>query len=216
MEAVYNGFISKHVNRRASNPMAQLLARTRVTPNQITWAAFGIALVSFVSFIFGWNIIAGILVQLSAIVDNIDGSVARIKGMSSTFGGFLDSVLDRYADILIMLGLILWSLSNETYPGIWLVGFIAIGGTICVSYTRARINSNERPLFDKGFKSIASRDTRLFLIMLGAVTGQAYFCLMLIAALTNLMVFYRLIYMYQHLKHKDEVFESTSQSDEAV
>ncbi len=203
METVYDGYISKHINRKMSEPMARLLAKTRVTPNQMTWAAFGIALLSFVSFILGHNIIAGILVQLSSIVDGVDGSLARLKGMTSEFGGFLDSVLDRYADILIVLGLTLWSLSHETYSGIWLAGLLAITGTICISYTRARISPNHRHLFDKGFKSLASRDIRLFLIMLGAVIGQAYFCLIVIAVLTNVVVFYRLIYMYRYLGQKD-------------
>jgi len=198
MEAVYDGYVSRYVNRKASEPMAQLLAKTRITPNQMTWTAFGIALLSFVSFIFGLNIVGGLLVQLSSIVDGVDGSLARLKGMTSTFGGFLDSVLDRYADILIVLGLTLWSVTHETYPGIWLAGFLAITGTICISYTRARFGSNHRHVFDKGLKSLASRDIRLFLIMLGAVTGQAYFCLIVIAVLTNLVVFYRLIYVYRH------------------
>jgi len=61
----------------------------------MTWAAFGVALLAFISFIFGQNIVAGLLVQLSSIVDGIDGSLARLKGMTSEFGGFLDSVLDR-------------------------------------------------------------------------------------------------------------------------
>ena len=147
MEAVYDGYISKHLNRKASEPVAQLLAKTKITPNQVSWAAFGIALLSFISFIYGLNIVGGILVQLSSIVDGIDGSLARLKGMTSIFGGFLDSVLDRYADILIVLGLILWSLAHETYPGIWLAGFLAMAGTICVSYTRARIGADYRHLF---------------------------------------------------------------------
>ena len=199
MEAVYNGYVSKYLNRRASEPLARLLAKTRLTPNQITWAAFGVALLSFVSFIFGHNIIGGLLAQLSCIVDCVDGTLARLKGMASTFGSFLDSVLDRYADILIVLGLTLWSFFHESYPGIWLAGFLAITGTICISYTRARIDPEHRHLFDKGLKSIASRDIRLFLIMLGGITGQAYFCLIVIAALTNLVVFYRLIYIYRRL-----------------
>ena len=199
MEAIYDGYISKHINRKASEPVARLLAKTAITPNQMTWVAFGIALLSFISFIFGQNIIGGLLVQLSSIVDGIDGSLARLKGMTSKFGGFLDSVLDRYADILIVLGLTLWSLSHETYPGIWLAGFLAIAGTICISYTRARIGSSHRHLVDNGLKSLASRDIRLFLIMLGAVIGQAYFCLIVIAALTNLVVFYRLAYIYKYL-----------------
>ncbi len=203
METIYNGYVSRHINRKMSEPMARLLAKTKVTPNQMTWAAFCIALMSFLSFILGYNIIAGLLVQLSSIVDGIDGSLARLKGMTSEFGGFLDSVIDRYADILIVLGLTLWSLSYESYPGIWIAGFLAIVGTICISYTRARINPNHRHLFDKGLKSLASRDIRLFLIMLGAVIGQAYFCLITIATITNLVVFYRLIYMYRYLGQRD-------------
>jgi CDP-L-myo-inositol myo-inositolphosphotransferase len=214
METVYDGYISKHINRKMSEPMARLLAKTKVTPNQMTWAAFGIALLSFVSFVLGNNIIAGLLVQLSSIVDGIDGSLARLKGMTSEFGGFLDSVLDRYADILIVLGLTLWSLAHETYSGIWLAGMLAITGITCISYTRARINPDHRHLFDKGFKSLASRDIRLFLIMLGAVIGQAYFCLVAIAVLTNLVVFYRLIYMYRYLGQKDNRSKPSSQSSE--
>lgn len=214
METVYDGYISKHINRRMSEPMARLLAKTKVTPNQMTWAAFSIALLSFVSFVLGYNIIAGLLVQLSSIVDGIDGSLARLKGMTSEFGGFLDSVLDRYADILIVLGLTLWSLAYETYSGIWLAGMLAITGIICISYTRARISPNHQHLFDTGFKSLASRDIRLFLIMLGAVIGQAYFCLVIIAVLTNAVVFYRLIYMYRYLGQKDNRPKPSSQSSE--
>ncbi len=215
MEAVYDGYISKHINRKMSEPMARLLAKTKITPNQMTWAALGIALLSFASFVLGHNIIAGILVQLSSIVDGIDGSLARLKGMTSEFGSFLDSVLDRYADILIVLGLILWSLSHETYSGIWLAGFLAITGIICVSYTRARIGPSHRHLFDKGLKSLASRDIRLFLIMVGAVIGQAYFILIVIAVLTNVVVFYRLIYMHRYLGKTGNQSESISKSREA-
>ena len=202
MEAVYGGYISKYANRKASEPIARLLAKTRITPNQVTWVAFGVAFWAFISFIFGWNIIGGLLVQLSSIVDGIDGSLARLKGMTSTFGGFLDSVLDRYADILIVLGLTLWSLSQEINPGIWLAGFLAMTGTICISYTRARIGPDYQHLFDKGLKSLASRDIRLFLIMVGAIAGQAYFCLIVLAALTNLVVFYRLLYIQKYLGQK--------------
>jgi phosphatidylglycerophosphate synthase len=134
--------------------------------------------------------------------------------MTSEFGGFLDSVLDRYADILIVLGLILWSSSHETYTGIWLAGLLAITGIICISYTRARISPNHRHLFDKGLKSLASHDIRLFLIMLGAVVGQAYFSLIVIAVLTNVVVVYRLVYMYRYLGQKDNQAKPVSQSSE--
>ncbi len=202
MEAVYDGYISRHVNRRLSGPMARLLAKTGVTPNQVSWAAFIIAGLSFTSFILNQHVVGGLLAQLSSIVDGVDGSLARLKGATSSFGGFLDSMLDRYADILILLGLTLWSVAHEAYPGIWLAGFLAIAGTISVSYSRARISANYRHRFDSGPQSLASRDIRLFLIMVGAIAGQAYFCLIVIAALTHLVVFYRLFYHYRYLKEE--------------
>jgi len=203
MSGVYGGFISRHINRKLSEPVAKLLARTRLTPNQATWGAFGIAVLSFVSFALGQNILGGVLAQLSSIADGIDGSLARLKGMTSLFGGFLDSVLDRYADALIVLGMILWSLARGGYQGIWLVGFLAIAGTFSISYTRACIDPEHRRLFDKGFASIASRDIRLFLVMVGGIVGQIYFCLLAIAVLTNVVVLYRLVYSYRRLHSKD-------------
>jgi len=199
MHPVYDGFISKHINRKLSEPIARMLARTRLTPNQATWGAFGIAALSFASFVMGYNILGGILAQLSSIADGIDGSLARLKGMSSAFGSFLDSVLDRYADALIVLGMTWWALSHEGYPLVWLVGFLAIVGTLSVSYTRARVDPEHRLIFDRGLPSISSRDIRLFLIMLGGISGQVYFCLLALAILTNLVVFYRLGYSRRYL-----------------
>ena len=200
MATAYDGYVSRHINRRISDPIAKLLAPTRITPNQISWAAFGLAILSLFSFICNWNIAGGLLAQFSSIIDGVDGSLARLKGMSSSFGGFLDSILDRYADILIMLGLTIWSASNEVYPYIWLVGLLAITGTIGVSYSRARVSAELRQHFDRGYLSLASRDIRLFLVMIGAVIGQGYFCLIVIGTLTHLIIISRLIFAYRHLR----------------
>jgi len=200
---IYDGYVSRYLNRRISDPLARLLARTPVTPNQVSVAAFGISILSLVCFVLGQNIAAGLLVQLSSIIDGVDGSLARLKGMTSAFGGFLDSMLDRYADILVVLGLTLWSVANEAYPGIWLIGFLAATGTICVSYSRARIGTSHQHLFDSGLQSVASRDIRMLVIAVGAVAGQGYFCLVAIAVLTNLVVFYRLVYGYRYFRNEN-------------
>ena len=200
MTSVYDGYVSRYINRKISDPIAKLLTRTRITPNQISWASFGLAVLSFLSFIYNWNIAAGLLAQLSSIIDGVDGSLARLKSMSSAFGGFLDSILDRYADILIMLGLTIWSVSNEAYPYIWLVGFLSITGTLGVSYSRARISAELRNYFDRGFLSLASRDIRLFIVMIGAITGQGYFSLIVIGTLTHVIIISRLIFTYHHLR----------------
>lgn len=203
IESIYNGYVSRHLNRRLSDPVSRLLAKTPLTPNQASWAALAVAVLAFASFVLGWSIVAGVLVQLSSIADGVDGSLARLKGMASDFGGFLDAVLDRYADALILLGLTLWSVNNEAHAGTWMVGFLAITGTASVSYTRARIASNRRHLFDRGLQSAASRDIRLLLIAVGAIVGQAYFCLIAIAALTNATVFYRLACAQRYLMRDD-------------
>lgn len=213
MNEVYNGFISKHLNRRLSEPVARLLSKTRVTPDQVTLVAFAIAVTSCGVFAIGLNIVGGILVQLSSIADGVDGDLARRKNMVSQFGGLLDAILDRYADAAIVLGMTLWSLANETYPGIWLVGFVAAIGTLAVSYSRARVSPEHRPFFDRGVASIASRDIRLFLIMLGGVIGQVYFCLLLIASLTNGVVFYRLICAYRFIGVKNGESSSLSSKE---
>ncbi len=200
MAATYDGYVSRYINRRISDPIAKLLARTRITPNQISWAAFGLAALSFLSFIYNCNIAGGLLAQLSSIIDGVDGSLARLKGISSAFGSFLDSILDRYADILILLGLTMWSASNEVYPYVWLVGFLSVTGTIGVSYSRACISAEFRHHFDRGFLSLASRDIRLFIFMIGAIIGQGYFCLIVIATLTHLMIISRLIFTYRYLR----------------
>lgn len=171
-------------------------------------AAFSIAIASCISFVLGLNIVGGILAQISSIVDGVDGGLARHKNMSTQFGGLLDAILDRYADAVIVLGMTLWSLANETYPVVWLVGFIATVGIMAVSYSRARVGNEYHAFFDKGFASIASRDVRLFLIMLGSVIGQVYFCLLLIAFLTHVVVLYRLTYASRFMRNNDRTLKS--------
>jgi len=198
MASVYDGYVSRYMNRRISDPIAKLLVRTRITPNQISITSLVLAVFSFLSFIYNWNIAAGLLAQLSSVIDGVDGSLARLKGISSEFGGFLDSILDRYADMLVILGLTIWSASNELYPYIWLVGFLSITGTMGVSYSRARVSSELRHHFDKGFLSLASRDIRLFVVMIGAIIGQGYISLIIITVLTHLVVISRLFFAYRH------------------
>ena len=203
MEPRYDGFVSRYLNRRLSDPVASVLARTPLTPNQASLGAAAIGVSSLVSFLLGQNIIGGILAQLSSVADGVDGELARLKKMASPFGGFFDSVLDRYADALIVLGMTFWAASHETYPGIWVAGFLAVAGTLCVTYTRARAPGATRNIFDRGLASVASRDVRLFLVMLGSILGQVYITLLVLAALTNVIVLYRLLLAYVHLGRGD-------------
>jgi phosphatidylglycerophosphate synthase len=179
--------------------MARWLTGTAVTPNQVSAASLVIAVASFVAFWWGNNILGGLLAQVSSVVDGVDGDLARAKGMMSAFGGFFDAVLDRYADAAIILGMTLWSVQHETWPGIWLVGFSAIVGSVMISYSRARAEASTGVSFKLGIVSLASRDVRLFLIMVGSMVGQVYWTMLLLAVFTNFIVLARIIVSWQRL-----------------
>ena len=195
MEGVYDGFVSHHLNRHISRPIARALTHTPLTPNQVSFISLGVAIGSFVGFVYGYYIVGAILAQASSIVDGVDGDLARAKNMTSAFGGFLDAILDRYADAIILLGLTVWaakSVGGDLEVYVWITGFLALSGSFLVTYTRARIDHVPRNFFDKGITSAASRDVRLLLIMIGALTGQGFATLIVLAALANMVVVLRL------------------------
>ena len=155
---------------------------------------------SFITFAYGHPIAGGLLAQASSIVDGIDGDLARLKGMTSTFGGFMDSILDRYADALIILGLTIWAAGDDSRLHVWLIGFWALAGTFVFTYTRARIEEAQRSVFDGGMRSAASRDVRLLVVMIGALAGQGLVTLTVLALLTNSVVLLRLVAARRVLK----------------
>ena len=192
-DEVYDGFVSRHLNRRISRPIARFLAHTPATPNQVSFAAIAVALGSMVCFIYGLNVPGALLAQASSIIDGVDGDLARLKNMASEFGGFMDSILDRYADAVLYTGLIIWAAQTTDSNLVWVFGFWALAGTFVVTYTRARIQGLPRDVFDRGIASIASRDIRLFVLMIGALSGQAFATVIVLAALTNAVVLIRLV-----------------------
>ena len=200
METVYDGFVSRNLNRRISRPVARLLVRTPATPDQVSVASLGIALASFFCFAYGYNIVAALLAQTSSIVDGVDGDLARMKRMGSAFGGFLDSVLDRYADALIILGLTVWAAGDAATTYVWLAGFWALAGTFAVTYTRSLIASADQTLFDRGITSAASRDVHLLIVMMGGLAGQGLATLLVLAFLANSVVALRLFSARRVLK----------------
>ena len=191
MATIYNGWISRHLNRRVSEPMARLLARTPATPNQVSVGAFLVAVGSMAAYIAGVGYLGGILAQISSIVDGADGDLARLKGMTSAFGGFFDAVLDRYADAAVLFGLTYWAADGNGL-GVWFVGFAALAGTFAITYTRARIETVPGRPFDTGLASAASRDVRLMIVMIGSIAGLGFTTLLAISILTNSVVALRI------------------------
>ena len=188
------GLVSKHLNRRASRPLAKLLAGSPVTPNQVSVASFAVALASLALFLSGHIIWAGLAAQTSSIIDGVDGDLARLKNMSTRFGGFFDAVLDRYSDVAILAGLAYWSSEFESSvsPGLaWSLGLLAISGSLILSYTRARAEASLGVTFSGLALFLGSRDLRLLVVMIGALIGQALAALAVIALFSNGVVAYR-------------------------
>jgi len=188
------------LNRKISRLITRFFVPTGITPNQITFISFSIALLSSAAFTVGFNILGGLLAQLSSIVDGVDGEIARLKGLTSPFGAFYDAVLDRYADAAIILGMILWALRSEDRPGTWLFGLLALLGSLMISYSAARSEASTGMRFDHGLSSFPSRDIRLFIVMLGSLAGQVYWTLVLLAVLTNFVVIHRILSLRSKLK----------------
>ncbi len=195
----YDGLVSRHLNRKISRPMTRLLAPTGITPNQVTFISFLLALLASAAFALGSRVLGGLLAQLSSIVDGVDGEIARLKGLASPFGAFYDAVLDRYADAVIILGMVLWAVRFGSWPGAWPLGLLALLGSLMVSYTAARSEASTGVRFDHGLASFPSRDVRLFMVMLGSLVGQVYWTLVLLAVLTNVVVVYRVLFVRSRL-----------------
>ena len=192
--SVTEGFVSTHINRRFSRPIARLLSKTPITPNQISFLSFVVAIGSLSLFMTGHNIWAGIAVQTSSILDGVDGDLAHIKNMQSKFGGFFDAILDRYSDFAILGGFTFWALRFEAKFDDAIVlsaGLAAILGSFMISYSRARAEVSFGKPFSGFMGSLASRDARLFIVMIGSIVGQGAATLVFLAAITNLVVVLR-------------------------
>ena len=195
-----DGVVSKYINRRFSKRVSKRLVNTNLTPTQITVMSFILAMVSAAFFFLGeykYLIIGGILAQASSIIDGCDGEVARLKFLKTDYGAFVDSILDRYADGIILLGLIFgyWMLNGGI--SVWIIGFFALTGSFMISYTNARFEN----IFEKSVKTRIPirRDMRLFIIMIGAFFNHVLAMLLLLAMLTNIEVFRRLFLMQREV-----------------
>ena len=135
--------------QRVMMPVGRALARTGITPNMITGFTVLVALVSAWFFAMG-DLLTGLLFMiLTVVMDMFDGAVARAAGLATKFGATFDHVLDRYAEFLFMLGLMMGPLITTTIPWWiagdsfipWFWGFFTLFGMIMASFTRAKAES---------------------------------------------------------------------------
>jgi choline kinase/phosphatidylglycerophosphate synthase len=166
-----DGPVSRWLNRPVSTRLTIFLFRhvPSVTPNLLTVASFLIATAAALLFVSGQLVIGALLVHLSSILDGTDGELARLRSSLSAFGGLLDSVLDRLADILLVLTL---GFLLPSAPINFALTVMAVFGVVLVSYVSQ---------LTKGYGQIArlrvefpwaTRDVRLFTITVGGLALQ--------------------------------------------
>jgi CDP-diacylglycerol--glycerol-3-phosphate 3-phosphatidyltransferase len=175
------------------------LALLGFSPNFLTflglliniWAAF-----LFAAGNFRWG---GVVVIAAGLFDMVDGRVARETNQVTRFGGFFDSVLDRYSDLGVLVGLLVYyaSINRNFYV---VLTAIAMTGTVLVSYTRARAE-NIIPKCKVGF---LERPERVVLIIIGALVNRMAHVLWILAVLSNITVISRMYYTWLETNRSPE------------
>ena len=185
--------------------LVRLLTGTRIHPNVLTAIGLGINGVAAWLFAQGEFFSAGIVVLCGAVFDLVDGPVARETNRVTRFGGFLDSVLDRYSDLILFMGLLVYYAGINRFFYIVLTA-VVMTGAVLVSYTRARAE-NVIPSCKAGF---LERPERIVLIIIGALFNRMAPVLWVIAVLSNITVIHRIV----HTWHETRTLDSSSPLEE--
>ena len=196
-----DGPVSRHLNRPLSVRISRRLVNYGITPNQISLFSFLCSVLVAGLFALGGYpalLLGGFLAQFASVFDGCDGEVARLKFQTSPYGGWLDAVLDRYADALLLFGLTWHAYADKTDSLILLTGFLAIIGSFMVSYTADKYDRLMRARIQHGKGFRLGRDVRVFLIFLGALLNQTALTLVVIAAVMNIETIRRVIICRDH------------------
>ncbi len=188
--------MARYVNRPLSIRLSRRLVQYAITPNHISVFSFGCSVLAAGLFVLGSYatlVAGGVLAQFASIIDGSDGEVARLTFQSSTYGGWLDAVLDRYADAFLLFGLTWYAYADTPQGLVLVIGFLAIIGSFMVSYTADKYDHLMATQISRGRGFRLGRDVRVFLIFLAAICNQVCLVLGVIAVLMNLETIRRLI-----------------------
>jgi len=174
-----------------------------LTPNRVSATGIVLAFLSALAYT-AWQtntfylLLATVLLLLSGFCDALDGMLARLYHETTPFGGFLDSLLDRYADAVVYAGIIIGGLCDP----LW--GLTALIGSLLVSYTRARAEATGIKMESIG---LAERAERIIILATATVTAAFWqpktvmnAGIILLAVLSNLTVLQRSLHVYKKLK----------------
>lgn len=182
--------------QKAMHPVGKAVGRMGLSPNLTSMLSVVVAGLAGL-FFFSHNLVWGtIFIALSGALDMIDGAVARATGKASRFGTVLDHVLDRYAEFLMMLGII-----GGGYVG-WYWGLFSLFGMAMASYTRAKAESVGVERCEVG---LAERQEKLIILMMGAIGSVFYqgaleLASIIVGLLSHITVVQRLTYARNNMR----------------
>ncbi len=179
-------------------PLGSAAKKIPFTPNTLTLVGFIITI--YASYVLMKDLrTGGILVLAGGVFDILDGVVARVNGKSSKFGAFLDSVLDRYSDAIILLA-IAWNLDAKMEHVGVLICLGCLIGSFLISYTRARAEG----LGIECKHGLMERPERVVVISFGAIAGLIIPVLWILLILTHITVFQRMYHVWKALSVRNK------------
>ena len=189
------------------------LALTRISPNVLTF--IGLIINTAAAILFGYAkehnyvrlfVYAALVIIGAGIFDMVDGRVARQTQQVTVFGAFFDSVIDRYSDVVLFFGLLVFYARGNRFFYVVLAAFVMVT-SLMVSYTRARAEA----LIGQCKVGFMERPERIVLIIIGALFnrwGAMAPVLWILAVLSTITVIHRISYTYQMTKHLAPVPET--------
>jgi len=175
------------------------LALARINPNLLTFLGLVINICAAYLFAMGHFQWAAAVVIGAGLFDMVDGRVARATDRVTRFGGFFDSVLDRYSDLALFIGLLVYYASINRFGYIVLTAVVMMG-SVMISYVRARAECTI-PKCKVGF---LERPERVVLIIIGGLFNRIAAVLWVIAVLSNLTVIHRMIYTWRETQRLED------------
>lgn len=175
------------------------LALSRIHPNHLTFLGLVINIVAAVLLAYGHFRSAGFVIIGAGLFDMVDGRVARETNQVTRFGGFFDSVLDRYSDLSLLMGMLVYygSINRPFYV---VLTAIVMAGSVMVSYTRSRAE-NTIPSCKVGFME---RPERVVLLIIGALFDRMAPVLWVIAVLANITVVHRMTFTWYEARRLED------------
>jgi len=190
--------------------LVRTLALSRIHPNVLTFLGLLVNAVAAVLLARGRFQAAAVVIMTAGLFDMVDGRVARSTNQVTAFGGFFDSVVDRYSDLVLLMGLLVYYASINRFFYVVLTA-VVMTGSVMVSYTRARAEC----IIPKCKVGFMERPERVVLLIIGALFDRMAAVLWVIAVLANITVIHRMLYTWQETR-KLEASAKASEPTEAT